>query len=209
MKKVIALLPLVALVWACTPPAPPAETSAPAQPASQSTAPTEVTTESAAAEQIDITESVGKVVPFELRSVSGDITTSEELKDKVVLLDFWASWCVSCKAATPRFQTWHDQYAEKGLAVYAVNAMEQLDEKADKAAKIAQSGEAVTKYQKEHKYTLNFAVYGDELIERWKIGGVPFLVLFNQSGEVAMVRTDASEESLKALEEKITELLQS
>lgn len=212
MKKFAALLPLALLVWACTPSQPAAEAPDAETPAQSSTEPA-ATPETAASETkvepIDITAAVGKAVPFTLRSVDGTVTQSADLKDKVVLLDFWATWCTSCKAATPKLQAMYDAHGKNGFEVYAVNAMEQLDDSADKASKIAKSGEAVTKYQKEHGYTINFAVYGDELIEQWQIGGVPFLVLFDKAGQVAMVRTNASEETLKEIEEKVKELLQS
>jgi thiol-disulfide isomerase/thioredoxin len=47
-------------------------------------------------------------------------------KGKVVLLDFWASWCAPCKASFPAMNDLQKRYGEKGLVVIAVN----VDEKA-------------------------------------------------------------------------------
>jgi thiol-disulfide isomerase/thioredoxin len=42
-------------------------------------------------------------------------------KGKVVLVDFWASWCVPCKTSFPALEALHREFAPRGLAVLAVN----------------------------------------------------------------------------------------
>ena len=50
---------------------------------------------------------------------------------KVVVLDFWASWCVPCRRSFPWMNRMHAKYADDGLAIVAVN----LDRSADDAAR--------------------------------------------------------------------------
>jgi thiol-disulfide isomerase/thioredoxin len=48
----------------------------------------------------------------------------ETIKGKVVLVDFWASWCAPCKASFPALDDLHRRYQDRGLLVIAVNVDE-------------------------------------------------------------------------------------
>jgi cytochrome c biogenesis protein CcmG/thiol:disulfide interchange protein DsbE len=50
----------------------------------------------------------------------------DDLKGKVVLLDFWASWCGPCKESFPVMDELHQKYGPKGLVVLAVNVDEDV-----------------------------------------------------------------------------------
>src|SRR5947209_7387239 len=62
---------------------------------------------------------------FHLKDVNGATVTLSDYKGKVVLLDFWATWCVPCVAAIPRLQKLHNRCAPGGFAVVGIA----LDEK--------------------------------------------------------------------------------
>jgi cytochrome c biogenesis protein CcmG/thiol:disulfide interchange protein DsbE len=67
-----------------------------------------------------------KTVPdVTLQTADGIAVPLSSYKGKIVLVDFWASWCVSCKTAFPALNAIYREYEAKGVAVLAVN----LDER--------------------------------------------------------------------------------
>jgi thiol-disulfide isomerase/thioredoxin len=74
----------------------------------------------------------GTIAPdFTLNDTSGKPVTLSSLRGKVVLLDFWASWCPPCQASTPFLQELENQYGSKGLVVLGVNQGESHDKVKD------------------------------------------------------------------------------
>lgn len=57
---------------------------------------------------------------FSLPTATGSVIL-DSLRAKVVLVDFWASWCVPCKSSFPWMTEMHQRYAPKGLAIVAIN----------------------------------------------------------------------------------------
>lgn len=71
---------------------------------------------------------VGGPAPnFTLKSFEGRDVTLSALRGKVVLLNFWATWCEPCKKEMPAIQTAYEQYKSHGLVVLAVNFGERSD----------------------------------------------------------------------------------
>src|SRR5690242_10519370 len=56
-----------------------------------------------------------------LRTADGDTLQLSAYKGKVVLVDFWASWCVPCKTSFPALDAIYREYEAHGLEVFAVN----------------------------------------------------------------------------------------
>src|SRR5215470_15121924 len=63
----------------------------------------------------------GKPAPkLELKDVEGRALRLSDYKGKVVLLNFWATWCAPCRAEAPDMVKWQRQYKSKGLQVIGV-----------------------------------------------------------------------------------------
>ncbi|MBY0292406.1 MAG: TlpA family protein disulfide reductase [Alphaproteobacteria bacterium] len=62
-------------------------------------------------------------------SLKGENTvSSSSLKGKVVLIDFWASWCVPCKASFPAYNDFYRKYKDKVFEIVGIN----IDDNKDK-----------------------------------------------------------------------------
>ena len=62
--------------------------------------------------------------PFGSSTLDGRPLALTDLRGRVVILNFWASWCLECRAEMPRLERLHRAYAARGLAIVGVNARE-------------------------------------------------------------------------------------
>jgi thiol-disulfide isomerase/thioredoxin len=122
----------------------------------------------------------GKTAPaFSMKTVDGRTVSSRTLKGRVVLLDFWATWCGPCKAASPSIEKLKKTYAAKGLAVFGADALEPTPG-ADKAKA----------YAKEHRYSYTFTYDNDAVTKSFGISSLPAFVLLDRTGKVVFVQND-------------------
>lgn len=62
-----------------------------------------------------------KAPAFTTTTVGGKPLTLTSLRGKVVLLDYWATWCGPCQLATPTLQSLHRRFSKQGLAVVGMS----------------------------------------------------------------------------------------
>ena len=66
---------------------------------------------------------IGSALPdFVAKDLQGQSISSADLKGKVVLIDFWATWCQPCKKEMPGYQKLLDQYGSRGFAVVGLKS---------------------------------------------------------------------------------------
>ena len=114
----------------------------------------------------------GKAVDLKGKTVDGKDFDIESLKGKVVLVDFWATWCGPCRAEHPNLQKNYDAYKDKGFEVVGIS----LDD--DK--------EALTKYLEEENVqwvSLHDGADGD-LAAKFGIVGIPTVMLLDKEGKL-------------------------
>jgi len=67
-------------------------------------------------------------LPLAAPGAIGKLQGLNDLKGKVVFLNFWATWCGPCRAEMPSMQVLYDSYNEKGLEILAVNCGEKPEQ---------------------------------------------------------------------------------
>ena len=64
---------------------------------------------------------INKAPDFTLTAMNDSIYTLSKLKGKVVLINFWATWCGPCRMEIPEFNEMHKSYHEKGLEIQGIS----------------------------------------------------------------------------------------
>lgn len=115
--------------------------------------------------------------PFELKDANGATATLADYKGKVVLFNFWATWCVPCRAEIPWFQEFDKKYKDQGFAVLGVS----MDEE----------GWGIVKpYLEERKISYRIVI-GDEHTSTMYggIDALPTTFLIDREGKIAAIHT--------------------
>ena len=117
---------------------------------------------------------VGMQAPdFTLRNLNGNLEGLSEFKDKVVVLNFWATWCAPCLEEMPAFEKLYRRYRSQGLTVIAVS----LD-KGDTSK--------VEKFVDEHSLTFPVLLDLDGIAERiYPSFTIPFTYVIDKKGRIA------------------------
>ncbi len=115
---------------------------------------------------------------IQLPSPSGKTYALSELKGKVVLLDFWASWCRPCRMNNPELVRIYNKYKNQGFTVYSVS----LDRNAQ-AWK-----QAIIKDGLEWDYHVSDLLYWQSApAQMYNVTGIPFTYLLDKNGKIAAI----------------------
>jgi len=119
---------------------------------------------------------------FQLRDLSGTKRSLASLKGKVVLLDFWATWCGPCRRELPTIAKLHKELGPKGLAVVCVNVGEPLA--------------TVSAFLKKNGYTMPVWLdAASEVSQAYSASSIPTLVVIDKAGNVASYNVGVHEEA--------------
>lgn len=142
----------------------------------------------------------GKALPeFKMKRLDDVELTNKDIKGKVVVIDFWATWCGPCKAAAPTLNAIHDEFKDKGLMVIGAN----LAERGPDNKRIQTKDNAVA-YVKEHGYGYTFTYGNDDLGKQWKVPGYPTFFIVDKKGVVREVMVGFNDDRMRELVVQLT-----
>lgn len=131
----------------------------------------------------------------------------EKLKGKVVLIDFFATWCQPCIRAFPKLREWQETYGDDGLAIVGLTAYQGRYE-----GSMMEPREEMDKLKNDfipkHEITWPVGVEknGRQTMQDYDVQGIPQIVLLDREGKVQFVKVGAAD--YDKTEAKIKQLLE-
>jgi peroxiredoxin len=129
---------------------------------------------------------------FSLTDVKGAALNLSDYKGKVVLLNFWATWCHGCKEEIPWYMAFADKYKDQGFVVIGVS----MDDDGWKSVK---------PFMEEKKLNYPIVIGTEELANRYGgVDGMPVSVLIDRDGKISdshsgVVERDSWEKEIQQL----------
>lgn len=137
---------------------------------------------------------IGQQAPdFTLKSDQGDNKKLSEYRGKVVLINFWATWCGPCQQELPKLAELKQLHDEYDFELLGVN----IDEEPEKAIKLAR------------KLGVNFPVLFDQqkqVSKLYDIDAMPMTILVDRNGDVRYLHRGYKESYLSLYQQQINKL---
>ena len=147
---------------------------------------------------------IGKpIIPFSQVGIDGQLVNVENLKGKVILIDFWGSWCVPCRISHPALKKLYEKYKNKGFEIIGVS--NEVNSK-----NIADQDKAWRKAVKEDGINWLHILYDPQVfdaVKAYDINGYPTKFLIDQNGKFVMRILGNSEKLHSELQAKLASLL--
>lgn len=132
---------------------------------------------------------------FTLKTLDGQEMTLSKLKGKVVLLDFWATWCAPCREAIPHLINLQKTYHEKGFEVIGMN----LDRG---------NVETVRRFVNSMDIPYPITLTPEEVSRNYGVTGLPTTIIIDKEGKIRQKLMGFTSEISKQITATVVELTQ-
>jgi thiol-disulfide isomerase/thioredoxin len=133
---------------------------------------------------------------FTLTDTDGSIVTLSQLKGKIIILDFWATWCGPCKSSFPAMQVLVDKYKNSPeVKIFFINTFEKYPTDKEKL-------ENVTRFIAGNKYSFQVLMDNkNKVAESYKVNGIPVKFIIDKHGVIRYKITGGETNAGKLLDE--------
>ena len=150
---------------------------------------------------------IGNQAPdFKALDLNQQTVTLSQFKGKsIVLLDFWASWCVPCRESIPHLKTIYKKYHSKGFEIIAVS--EDLNRKAWINAVEQDSTGMWYQIPIAEKYAAGPSqITNDDIYQNYFIQAIPVQILIDKNGKIIYRHVGYSKESEELLDKQLSQI---
>lgn len=130
---------------------------------------------------------VGDTAPdWQLSDAEGKTHSLSEYRGKVVVMDFWATWCGPCKEVMPRMQKLYEKYQDR-VVVFGVNSWEKNDPVA---------------LMKKKRYSYGLLLKGEDIADNYRVTSLPAVYVIGTDGKIIYCHEGVDDKNLASLIEK-------
>lgn len=138
---------------------------------------------------------IGEIAPsFSAPTPDGNTLALNDVKGKLTLIDFWASWCKPCRRENPNVVKVYEKYHNKGLEIISVSLDGSRNQKDPKAAWI----KAIEDDKLTWNHVSNLNYFNDPVAKAYHIRSIPATFLLDKDGKIIAknLRGDALEQTV-------------
>lgn len=137
----------------------------------------------------------GRTAPsLTLKTPAGDVVRLADLRGRIVIVDFWASWCAPCRETFPALDTLMQSLHDRGVDALAVN---EDKKRAD-----------LDSFLTAHPHTMRVLLdRGMSAANTFDVGAIPTAFVIDRSGRIRFTHAGYGPEAIDLLRQEITSLL--
>lgn len=140
---------------------------------------------------------IGNTAPdFTAKDLSGRDVILSGLAGRVVVLEFWATWCPPCRSTIPDLIALHDRYRDRNVTVLAVSV--------DEGRNLVST---LTDFSRENKINYTILLGNDAVTRAYKVRNIPVVFLIDKTGKIVSQHTGAVEDFAGTISSQIDRLL--
>jgi thiol-disulfide isomerase/thioredoxin len=130
---------------------------------------------------------LGEPAPnWKLSDPDGNVHSLSDYRGKIVVLDFWATWCGPCIRAMPSLQKLSQEYKDRGVVVFGLNTWEESN---------------AVEFMKRSGYTYGLLLKAEEVAAAYRVSTLPTLYVINVDGTI-IHRLNGIDENLSTVIER-------